>query len=223
MKISYVGVLAAGLMVSGCGINRGPDLPASLPAPVIGADVQPDYRIGPFDVLQITVYGAPDLTGPAQVDGEGLLRLPLIEPIFVASRSPGALAEAIEQAYSARYLRDPDVSVVVTTPQSRRVVVSGQVAEPGVFPLVGQITLQEAIALAQGLGEVADPSRVIVLRTIDGQQVAARFNLNDIRNGEAVDPVLAPGDIVLVDTAQVRQLIRDIAPLGSLFNVFRRY
>ncbi len=212
---------------AGMGIGEGRGLGADagdrLPAPSVQQAAQPSYRVGPFDLLQISVFGVPELSGPAQVDGEGMLTLPLVGGVAAMGLTPPQLAAELERAYGARFVRDPSITVQVTTPQSQRVVVGGAVGEPGVFPVLGRLTLNQAIAQAKGLDDYANASNVIILREVDGVQAAARFDLRAIQAGHMADPELAPGDTVIVDTARARRLIRDLAPLGSLFAVFRAF
>ncbi|WP_313045890.1 polysaccharide biosynthesis/export family protein [Brevundimonas sp.] len=196
-------------------------MPEVLPQAAAQEAAQPSYRVGPFDLLQVNVFGVPELSGAAQVDGDGRLTLPLIGGMDAMGMTPPQLAMALEDAYGARFVRDPSITVQVTTPQSQRLVVSGAVKEPGIFPVQGRVTLTQAVAQAKGLGDYADQSNVVVLRDIGGQQAAARFDLREIEAGRMADPELAPGDTVIVDTARARRLIRDLAPLGTLFAVFR--
>lgn len=207
----------------GEGRGLGADAGARLPAPSVQQAAQPSYRVGPFDLLQISVFGVPELSGPAQVDGEGMLTLPLVGGVAAMGLTPPQLAAELERAYGARFVRDPSITVQVTTPQSQRVVVGGAVGEPGVFPVLGRLTLNQAIAQAKGLDDYANASNVIILREVDGVQAAARFDLRAIQAGHMADPELAPGDTVIVDTARARRLIRDLAPLGTLFAVFRAF
>ena len=214
--------LMAGAAVSACA-TRSAAPPAVLPMPVVQQAPQPTYRIGPFDQLQVNVFGVPELSGAAQVDGDGQLNLPLVGPVDALGRTPPQLAVEVERAYATRYVRDPNVTIQITTPQSQRVVVSGEVREAGVFPVQGRLTLVQAIAQAQGLSDNANAGNVVVLRQTQGQQTAARFDLREIQAGRLADPELAPGDTVIVDTARARRLIRDLAPLGGflvgIFNV----
>lgn len=196
-------------------------MPDVLPQAAAQEAVQPSYRVGPFDLLQVNVFGVPELSGAAQVDGDGRLTLPLIGGMDAMGMTPPQLAMALEDAYGARFVRDPSITIQVTTPQSQRLVVSGAVKEPGIFPVQGRVTLTQAVAQAKGLGDYADQSNVVVLRDIGGQQAAARFDLREIEAGRMADPELAPGDTVIVDTARARRLIRDLAPLGTLFAIFR--
>lgn len=221
MRTLVVGAAGFCLLAGGCSSGARPVMPDVLPQAAAQEAVQPSYRVGPFDLLQVNVFGVPELSGAAQVDGDGRLTLPLIGGMDAMGMTPPQLAMALEDAYGARFVRDPSITVQVTTPQSQRLVVSGAVKEPGIFPVQGRVTLTQAVAQAKGLGDYADQSNVVVLRDIGGQQAAARFDLREIEAGRMADPELAPGDTVIVDTARARRLIRDLAPLGTLFAIFR--
>lgn len=201
----------------------GPPKPTatSLPPPqALELSGQPNYQIGPYDVLQISMFGVPALSGATTVDGEGNITLPMIGRVSVLNKSPPALAEELEQKYLA-YVRRPDVTVVVSQAVSRRVTVSGAVTEPGVFPVAARMSLVQAIALAKGLDEMADPRTVVVLRPMGTQQAAARFDLLAIQAGQAPDPEIFAGDAVIVDTSARRQFIRDLGPITSVFRILQ--
>ena len=82
---------------------------------------------------------------------------------------------------------------------SQRVTVDGAVIKPGIFPITGKMSLLQAIALAEGLSKIADPTGVVVFRQVNGQRMAARFDLKQVRGGRTADPNLVAGDIVMVD------------------------
>lgn len=105
---------------------------------------------------------------------------------------------------------------------SQRITVDGAVKKPGIFPTTGQISLMQAIALAEGLSTVADPSGVLLFRTVDNKRMAARFDIRQVRSGKVSDPMLQAGDIVMVDESAARTTLRDIKdalPLSGLFQL----
>lgn len=224
MLLRNVMVLLAGaLMLAACGgrANQTPVYTGTLPvADPVAASVG-DYRVGPFDTIEVTVFGVDDLSGTYRIDGSGRLVMPLIGPIEAAGLGSAELSERIAAAYGARYLRNPSVSVRLTELVSQRVTISGAVTEPQVVPIMGRLTLLQAVAQAKGVTPLADRSNVVVLRTIGGQRMAARFDLGLIESGEMADPELYAGDDVIVDTSRARQLIREVAPLGTVLGVFR--
>jgi polysaccharide export outer membrane protein len=100
------------------------------------------------------------------------------------------------------------------------VTVDGAVKEGGSFPVGGPVSLIQAVAMAKGTSEDANPRRVAVFRTIGGKRQAAAFDLTSIRRGEMPDPQIYPGDIIVVDGSSVKaaqkQLFQSI-PLLAIF------
>ena len=113
----------------------------------------PTQRIGPNDLLSVTVYGAPELSRTVRVDADGLFRLPMLrEKIEARGALPGELEIRLASALSeAHILVDPVVSVTLAEYGSRPVSVAGAVRRPLTFPIHGKITLLEALARAEGL------------------------------------------------------------------------
>ena len=105
----------------------------------------------------------------------------------------------------------------------RLVTIDGSVAKPGMYPVLGQLTLLQAIALSGGPTDNADPRRVIIFRQIEGKRNAAGFDLTAIREGKAEDPVVYGNDIVVVDGSEARrsygEFLRSV-PLLALFLIY---
>jgi polysaccharide export outer membrane protein len=100
------------------------------------------------------------------------------------------------------------------------VTVDGAVSKPGMVSLTGQTTLLQTIAMSGGLAENADPRGIVVFRTVNNQRSAAKFDLKAIRAGEAADPLLYGGDIVVVDTSAFGSAmagLRNGLPVFGLF------
>ncbi|MDB5670720.1 MAG: polysaccharide export protein, partial [Alphaproteobacteria bacterium] len=103
------------------------------------------------------------------------------------------------------------------------VTIDGAVNGPGTFPVMRPVSLMQAIALARGTSETANPRRIAIFRQIQGQRMAAAFDLTSIRRGEAEDPKVFPGDIIVVDGSGVKSAQRQILnslPLVSVFTPF---
>ena len=83
------------------------------------------------------------------------------------------------------------------------------------------MTLIQAIALARGTREDSNPRRVAVFRTVGGQRQAAAFDLTDIRRGQAPDPRIYPGDIVVVDGSSIKEIQKQIFQTVPLLGMFR--
>jgi polysaccharide export outer membrane protein len=187
---------------------------------------QTQWRISPLDVLEVKVFGVDDLNGEYQVDPDGRLKFPLVGGIDVKGVTVFELANALEQKLGETYLRNPDVTVRISEPFQRTLTVEGAVKKPGVFPVANEISLVQAIALAEGTTDLANPKRVIVFRTVGGQKQAAGYNLEEIRRGNADDPKLFGNDVVVVDGSQLasgyREFLRSV-PLLNLFVLYELY
>jgi polysaccharide biosynthesis/export protein len=197
---------------------------ATLAVPDTTSPVQSgDLRIGPMDLLEVSVFGASDLDGAYQVDFEGNLKLPLVGSFKAAGYTASELATYLEGRLSERYLQDPDVTVRISESLDRLVTVDGSVAKPGMYPVLGQLTLLQAIALSGGPTDNADPRRVIIFRQIEGKRTAAGFDLRAIREGKAEDPIVYGNDIVVVDGSEARRRYGDFlrsVPLLALFVLY---
>jgi polysaccharide biosynthesis/export protein len=181
-----------------------------------------DYRIAPLDVIDISVFGVQDLSRTVQVSSSGVISLPLIKTVQAGGRTASELEREIAAKLSATYLQSPQVSVFIKEYNSQRITVDGAVTKPGIFPINGQVSLMQAIALSQGLTTVADPSGVLIFRQVGNKRTAARFDLRDVRSGKIQDPMLLAGDIVMVDESSARTTLRDIRdalPLSGLFKL----
>ena len=200
-------------------LPAGPSAYGTIPASV--PSVRPEYRINPQDTLNITVFREPDMSlQDAPVETGGSMVLPLIGRIQVSGKTTAALAEEIEQRLGARYLVDPQVSVIVVESRAQNVTVDGAVGVPGVYGLQGDTTLLQAVALARGATRVATFDKVAVFRSIDGQRQGALFDLGAIRAGDAADPILQSGDYVVVGTSSIKSIGYDLlglAPAAGLF------
>jgi polysaccharide export outer membrane protein len=182
-----------------------------------------DVRIGPMDLLDISVFGAPDLDNSYQVDFEGKLKLPLIGTIPAAGFTASQLATNLERRLGETYLQDPDVTVRVSEASKRFMTVDGSVQKPGMYPVEGQLTLLQAIALSGGPSDNANTRRVVVFRQIEGKRHAAGFDLKEIRQGNAEDPIVYANDIIVVDGSEARRTYGDFlrsVPLLALFFIY---
>jgi polysaccharide biosynthesis/export protein len=182
----------------------------------------PDYKIAPLDVIDITVFGVQDLNRSVQVSSSGMISLPLINTVRAGGRTVPQLEKDIAKKLSANYLQNPQVTVFVKEFNSQRITVDGAVKKPGIFPTTGNVSLLQAIALAEGLNEVADPSGILLFRTVNNKRLAARFDLKQVRSGKVQDPMLQAGDIVMVDESSTKTTFREIKsalPLTGLFQL----
>ena len=227
-------VLAATALLAGClsariddrtveQANRNqPSAPiaGALPAaPVVGST---DYRVGPLDVLDIEVFGVPDLTKSVRVSEDGEVSVPLIGRVPARGLTVSELEHDLAARFSNGYLENPQVTVFVKEYMSQRVTVEGAVRKPGIYSLTGRTSLLQIIALTNGLDELANPKGIVIYRTIGDKRYAAAFDIREIRAGRLVDPEIVGSDIVVVDYSGARSGLRDFlytVPMLAMFMV----
>ena len=218
--LSLLGLLA----LAACADTRGGsipyDRPLAAPDEVTFQTLASDYKIAPMDKLSVKVFKMDDLSGDYDVDLAGNISMPLIGQLKAANLTTEQLDDQLTAKLGDKYLEHPDVSVAIKSSTAHVVTVDGAVREGGSFPVGGPTSLIRAIAMAKGTTEDANNRRVAVFRTIGGQRQAAAFDLTAIRRGEAPDPQIYPGDIIVVDGSRVKavqkQLLQSI-PLLAIF------
>ena len=219
--------LVALMLLAGCAPTRGGSIPYDVqlarPDAPVAAPLEEDYKISPLDTLKIAVFQVPDLSGEFEVDLTGNIAMPLIGTVRAIDKTPRALQTELAQRLGDKYLQSPDVSVGVKSSSTRNVTLDGAVRYPGMYPVDRTITLIQAVALAKGPSEEANPRRVAVFRTIGGQRMAAAFDLVSIRRGEAEDPKIYSGDIVVVDGSRLKQTQREILSALPILGMFNPY
>lgn len=185
----------------------------ALPTPTVSdftGDVLP-YRIGAYDILDIGVFGIEGLERrEVRVDGAGRVSFPIVGTIEALGLTPGELEGRLTDRLRTAYVRDPRVSVNLKEQISQTFTVSGQVREPGNFPLIGKMTLIRAVARAKGLDQFAKTNEVIVFRQVSGQRMAGIYDLRGIERGNYDDPAIFPNDVIVVGDSPQRRLIRDL-------------
>lgn len=199
---------------------NGAQLAAPSSADISTSNLDRDFTIGALDLLEVRIAGFPEFDTEAQVDYSGRVQLPLVGEVEAAGLTPALLSTRLSEAYDRTYLKRPLVSVSVKEINSRLVSIEGEVKKPGLFPMPGNLTLSRAISLAEGPGEFAKLSRVAVFRTVDGKQMAAIFDLQDIRLGKYDDPKIYPNDVVVVGSSSVRRAFRDIVQIAPFVGAF---
>lgn len=196
-------------------VVSGSELPAPTATDTIG-DERP-YLIGPFDRLTIGVFGIPELAErEIRADARGRISFPLAGIIEAGGRTPADVEVMIAERLRSNYVRDPQVTVNLKEIVGRTVTVDGQVRQPGVYPVAGQMSLMRAIATARGLDEFAKLEDVVVFRTVDGKKLAALYNLGAVRRGNYPDPEIFPGDVIIVGDSKARRLFKDLLQIVPL-------
>jgi polysaccharide biosynthesis/export protein len=229
-RLGLCAVLAPCILLSACATDRviggAQDITvlnqdAKLPEPSGGDFIAGTraYLIGPFDKLSVDVFGIDELSRPeVQVDANGTISLPLAGTVSAAGRSPPELAREIERALRANYVRNPQVSVNLKETVSQVVTVDGQVTKPGLYPVIGKMTLMRAVATAGGTGEFARLEDVIVFRTVKDDRYAGVYNLKAIRQGNYDDPEVFANDVIVVGDSAARRRFKDLIQLAPLLS-----
>lgn len=196
-------------------VYAGPELPAPLQRD-LAAGVRP-YYIGPYDKLEIDVYGIAELSQKeAQVDDTGRITFPPAGRIELGGKTLLQAQQIIVERLRAAYVRDPQVTITVKEAQSQNFTAEGEVARPGVFPVVGSMTLLRASALAGGRTELTAKRHVVVFRMVDGQRLAALYDLKAIEQGAHPDPQIYPNDIIVYGESTARRLFKDFLTFTPL-------
>lgn len=175
-----------------------------------------DYPIGVKDSLAIDVFDVPSLSQTVEVDNTGSINLPLIGQVQAAGLTPHQLSQSIAAALSAKYMKDPIVTVAIKDAASKKVTVDGAVVQPGLYEITPGTTLTQAVAMAHGPDQVADIHHVAIIRAQSGTQTMTVFDLDDIHDGKTVDPAVSPNDKIVVDSSGTRKFVRDF---GSVISV----
>lgn len=223
-KVSLAAIFALVLAACGGGTNVR-NAQSSLPAP----DTSPaaaayqngsDYRVGAQDLLEISVFGVDDLSHSARVNSSGRITMPLVGSVMAGGKTIEELETEIAGKLRAGYLQDPHVSVFVKESTSQRITLEGSVTRPGIYPLAGKTTLLQAIAMAEGVTQLADLGGIVLFREIDGRRAAAVYDLRLVRSGQLEDPQVYGDDIIVVEQSGSktawRRVIESLPVLGVL-------
>jgi polysaccharide biosynthesis/export protein len=164
------------------------------------------------------VFGIENLKREVRVNSKGAISLPLIGPVILGGLTSQEAESLIAAKYEKDYLQDPQVSVFIKEFTSQRITVEGAVAKPGIYPIRGQTTLMQAIAIAGGQGQLPDLNEVMVYRRDGNDKKVMTFDLIKIRAGEIEDPSLVNEDIIVVKRDQGRVVLRD-SIVGDVINI----
>jgi len=191
--------------------------------PVVG--LGKEYRVGANDLLDIEVLNLDGAKRTVRVNAAGSITLPLIGPVVVAGLTQEQIEAHIGSLYGEKYLQNPQVSVFIREFTTERITIDGAISKPGIYPLVGQMTLLRVIALAGGFGSIANRTEVKLFRTEKGERVVATFDIDRIRAGQDPDPPIRGDDLIVIqrDTARAwlndslfRDVVNTVNPLSYI-------
>jgi polysaccharide export outer membrane protein len=159
-----------------------------------------EYRIGPKDLLEISVFGADELSRTVRVSEDGKVTLPLLGEVLVDGLTKSEVEKKLGQLLGQKYVQNPQVTVFIREYQSKRVSVLGAVEKPGPYQLLGRQTLMQIISEAGGLTRDAGNEIVIIRQLPDGSSTSLRISIDDLfLKGDAkLNVPMEAGDIVTV-------------------------
>jgi polysaccharide export outer membrane protein len=165
----------------------------------VGLPDSASYKIGEQDVLIITVWKEPQLSGPVVVRPDGKISVPLIDEVQAAGLTPMELQNQLLERFRP-FLSVPKVSVSIREVNSRKVYVIGQVSRAGTFHINNNTTVLQILTDAGGLKDYANPKKIYVMRTVNGKPVKFPFHYDAVLKGQHYEEniTLQPGDTIVV-------------------------
>lgn len=156
------------------------------------------YRLGPEDQLRISVWDNKELTLDLVVRPDGKISMPLIQDVVAQGLTAAQLAEDIRKKLAA-YIVNPEVTVIVLQVNAPKYYLIGYVNRPGTYPLRGDVSVLQSLALAGGFTQFASPRSIKLIRNAGGRQEIRKINYYDmIDEGGKGNYMLQPGDTIVV-------------------------
>jgi polysaccharide biosynthesis/export protein len=169
------------------------------PEPLKSTTEDPNYSIGPEDVLTIDVWKEPEISRTLPVRRDGKISLPLLNDVQAAGLTPTQLSSKIEERLHESILK-PQVTVIVTQMSSQRIYILGQVTRGGAYPLVPDLTAVQALSIAGGFTPFANLKKIHVIRTENGENRILPINYKELASGRKPQQNirLKAGDTIVV-------------------------
>jgi polysaccharide export outer membrane protein len=208
-----------GLVVFSCAFLRAAAGQQPLPAPEADASSRP-YVLQRGDTLEIRVFNLTELDQTVTIAPDGRVSVLLLDAVDAAGLTTAKLDEMITARYTNFY-RDQQVTVNVGNYANQKIYVTGEVQQPGLLPLVGELSAGRAVIQAGGLRNTAKSSNVFLVRkSPDGTAVATRVDLDAVFKGTAQDVPLMAFDVVYVPKSKIAsvnqfmdQYVRQLVPI----------
>ena len=164
-----------------------------------------EYRVGPKDLLEISVFGADELSRTVRVSEDGKVSLPLLGEVLVDGLTKSELEKKLAGLLGEKYVQNPQVTVFIREYQSKRVSVLGAVEKPGPYQLLGRQTLMQIVSEAGGLTRDAGNDIIIIRQLPDGTSTSLRISIDELfLKGDAkLNVPLEAGDIVNIPVDKI--------------------
>lgn len=178
--------------------TKGPAL-VQAPASNKAATDDPNYVIGAQDVVDVSVWKEPDFTRTVPVRPDGKISLPLLNDVQASGLTPLQLAAEVTRSLN-KFVTNPQVTVIVTQINSKRVYLLGEVARPGAYTMLPDMTILQALSNAGGFSQYANSKKIYVLREENGKEQKFFFNYKEVISGKRAEQNirLQPGDTIVV-------------------------
>jgi polysaccharide biosynthesis/export protein PslD len=190
-------------------------------------DAVEEYRLRPGDQIEVKLTYNPELSDRVLIGPDGRIALTLVGIVQAEGKTADELAKELTQRFS-KELRNPDVVVILREYSQRSVLVGGEVAQPGVHPLVGHIGVLEGILMAGGLKDTADAQEVALIRRgPDHRPMLRVVDVKSILTGgpNANDVPLHADDVIYVPRSNIAevdlwidQYVNQLLPFTRSFN-----
>ena len=182
-------------VVAGCATPKHP------PAPVDARTDDYTYRIGPLDTINVIVWRNPDLSISVPVRPDGKITTPLVDDMVAIGKTPTELERDVEKALT-KYIRDPVVTIVVTTfvgPVDEQIRVTGEAAKPQIMPYRKNMTLLDVMIAVGGLTDFADGNAATIYRVAEGGKIYSVRLRDLVKRGDiSANVEMRPGDILVI-------------------------
>ena len=158
----------------------------------------PQYKMGPEDVIKVSVWENAQLTLDLVVRPDGKISMPLIQDVVAEGQTAAELADTIQKSL-LNYIKEPQVSVIVLQVNAPKYFVIGNVAKPGTYPLRSDTSILQALSLAGGFTQFASPRSIKLIRNTAGKQEVRKVNYYNLIDEDGKgNYLLRSGDTVVV-------------------------
>ena len=192
-----------------------PPQPAPVASPAADQPVSPGIRLGSGDLISVSVYGVPELGQDLRINDQGNVSMALIGSVHLAGLTPEAAQNTIEEKLrSGGFLNNPHVTILIKEMATQGISIMGEVARPGIYPLMGPRRLYDVIAAAGGLSQRAGQLVTITHRDHPDQPQNVRFSSDPAKTPENNIQIM-PGDTIVVSKAGLVYVVGDVFQPGG--------
>src|ERR1017187_7736399 len=177
------------------------------------AHLVPDsnVKLGIGDLIEISIYGVPDLSTKTRISGSGDIYLPLIDYVHVADLTTDEAQKLIQKRLEdGGFVRGPHVSIFVNESASQAITMVGEINRPGAYPAVGERRLFDLISAAGGFTEKAGRIVTIEHHGDPGQKVVLQLSSNNLAEDTQDNVDIYPGDLIIVSRAGIVYVVGDV-------------